>query len=61
MGSAEAQSEQLGRNTPEFRSVERDSDWREQEVQGKGVQQPSETAPGDADDLIQSGRSRGKS
>jgi len=31
------------------------------EVRRPGIQQPSETVPGDVDDPIQSGRSRGKS
>ena len=63
-------SRQSGRNTPDLHSVERDSDQREQEDRGQNVQQSSEATPertsdggqdgGDADDPVQSGRSRGK-
>jgi hypothetical protein len=72
-GSAEAQSEQLGRSTPDLHSAGRGSNIRirrEHEDQGSGVQQPPEVAlehafgggqdGGDAHDLTQSGRSRGK-
>jgi len=70
-GSAEAQNEQLGHNTPDLHSAVRDSNRKEHEDRAQGVQQPSESAPErtfgggqddeDADDLVQSGRSRGKS
>ena len=67
-GSAGAQSEQLGRNTPDLYSDERDSnirDRREHEDQGPGVQQLSETAvehtSGGDHDLVQSGGSGGGS
>jgi len=51
-GSAEAQNEQLDHNTPKLHSAERDSEIRDQtghEDQGPG------------DNLVQSGKSRGKS
>ena len=73
-GSAGARSEQLDRSTPVLRSDERDSNVRdrgEYEDRGPGVQQPSETSAertsggdqddGDTHDLVQSGKSRGKS
>ena len=72
-GSAEAQSEQPVRNTPNPHSTERDPkilNRREYDGRGPGARQPSEVVPerifggggdgGDARDLIQSGRSRGK-
>lgn len=75
-GSVEERSEQLGRNIPDPHSAApgRGStapDLREDEDRGPGVQGHSETAPertlgdsqddGGADDLIRSGKSRGKS
>jgi len=69
-GSAEALSEQLGRNTPGIHSAEKDSNRREHEGRGLIVLQPSEIDPertlGDGQDGggahdIQSGKSRGKS
>lgn len=73
-GSAEARSEKLGRSTPELLSALWDPDSRNQkehEDGESGVQQPSETAPerplgsgqdrGDANDLVQSRESRGRS
>jgi len=72
--SVDSRSEQLGRNVPDHHSAERGSQIRSQrkhEDQGPGVQQSSETGPertfdggqdgGDTHDLVQSGRSRGKS
>ena len=65
-GPAEVRSEQLSPNTPNLHSAE-----REGEGPGQDVQPPSEVTPertfgggqdcGDADDLVRSGRSRGKS
>lgn len=73
-GSAPPRSEQRGCNTPDPPSAGKDSkilNWRGHEDRGPGVRQPSKTASertlsggqdgGDADDLVQSGRSRGKS
>ena len=71
-GSAGAQSEQLGRSTPDLRSDDRDSDirtWEEPGDRGPGVQQPPEITPEsgggqdgeDAHDPVQSGESGGKS
>ena len=72
-GPAEARSEKLIRNTPVPYYAGRDSkvlNRRDHEGQGPDAWQPSETAPkrifgggrdgGDAHDLVQSGRSRGK-
>ena len=73
-GSVGARSEQLDHSTPALRSDERDSNPRnrgEHEDRGPGVQQPSGSAveptsdggqdDGDADDVVQSGKSTGKS
>ena len=63
MGSMEVRNEQLGCNTPDFHLAEREhEDW------GSGVQRPSKINPErtfccsmDADNLVGSGRSKGKS
>ena len=70
-GSAEPQKEQLGHNTPDLHSAGRDSNQRGHDDRAQGAQQPPESTPertfgggqddGDADDLVQSGRSRGES
>ena len=63
--SAEARSEQLGLDTPDQRSTE-----REHEGRGQGVLPPSETTPectlggsqdgGGVDDQVKSGKSKGE-
>ena len=71
-GSAEARSEQLGCSPPDLHSTENSRIHnQEYEGHGLGVQQPSETTPQRtfgggqdgriADDLVQSGKSKGKS
>ena len=72
--SAGARSEQVVHSTPVLRSGEKDSNIRDRVEHGDqetGVRHPSETAPEgtsggrqgerDADDVVQPGRSRGKS
>ena len=62
MGSMGVRNEQFGCNTPDFHLAEREhEDW------GPGVQQPSEINPErtfccsrNADNLVGSGRSKGK-
>jgi len=72
-GSAGAQSKKLDRGTPDLHRDESDSDirnWREHEDQEPGVLRPQESASertsgsdqdgGDAQNVVQSGKPRGK-